>query len=128
MTRSAGALALALTVVFLTVGLPRRVVGDADPIAGRPAVGFARLCREHGGTPRPAPGSRDTARLCTVRYGRRSYVMDAITPRGFDAATARFQLQGCEEEAARERASTGTDRAGKAFVFHPETGVCERRP
>ena len=74
---------------------------------------FARLCRDHGGTP-------SAHNLCTARYGERAYRMDAITPHGFDEDTARYQRQGCEE-AQRERSTE------QVYVYHPTTGVCERR-
>jgi hypothetical protein len=124
-----GALALALTAVFLTAGLPRWLAGDVDPVAPPARVDFSKLCRAHGGTPRPAPGSRGTAQVCTVRYGRRVYLMDAVTSGGFDADTARFQRQGCQEEARRDRrASSAAGPRRQAFVYHPDTGVCEQRP
>jgi hypothetical protein len=48
--------------------------------------------------------------------------MDAITPHGFDEDTARYQRLGCEEARGEQR------RSRHAFVYHPTTGVCERRP
>jgi hypothetical protein len=123
-----GGLALALTVVFLTVGLPRRLAGDVDPAPGHARVDFAKLCREHRGTPRPAPGSGREAQLCTVHYGQHVYLMDAITARGFDGETARFQRQGCEEEARlAPQGSAAARQRGQSFIYHPETGVCEHR-
>jgi hypothetical protein len=95
----AAALLLALVVVFLTVGVPRRLAGD---VARHPDV--ARLCRDHGGTPR--------GQACVVRYGARVYRMDAITPTGFDEDTARYQRRGCAQQ---------------GFIYHPRTGVCEHR-
>ena len=118
-------LAVAVTVGFLTAGLPRWLVDDVGRGAG---VDFAKLCREHGGAPRPAPGSGGKFLLCTVRYGRRLYLMDTITRHGFDAETARFQRQGCEEQARRVRRSATARARRQAFIYHPDTGVCERRP
>jgi hypothetical protein len=124
-----GGLALALTAVFLTVGLPRWLAGDVDAAPGHARVDFAELCREHGGTPRPAPGSGGKAQVCTVRYGQHVYLMDAITSRGFDGETARFQRQGCEEEASLTgQGSTAAKLRGQAFIYHPDSGVCEHRP
>jgi hypothetical protein len=126
-----GAGALALTAVFLTVGLPRWLVGSVDPGAGHTTPNFSKLCRDHGGTPRPAPAPAPggAGQVCTVRYGGRVYLMDAVTPDGFDVDTARFQRQGCEEEARRDRrGSTAEGQQGPGFVYHPETGVCEHRP
>ena len=109
--------ALAFVGVFLTVGVPRWLAGDAAPARSNAgAGGFAKLCREHGGTP---AGER-----CTVRYGGRTYLMDAITPSGFDADTAHYQHQGCEE-AERRRQASAHDNV--RFVYHPATGVCEHR-
>jgi hypothetical protein len=114
---------LALVPVFLTFGVPRWFAGDAPPAATPTAASFTKLCREHGGTPATTPGTGTAAaaqRFCTVQYGGRVYRMDAITPNGFDADTARFQRAGCEQEqraAARRR----------TFVYHPTTGVCEHR-
>ena len=107
-------IALALAV-FLTVGVPRFLAGDVAPTASQARASFAELCRRHGGT--PAGGAQE---VCTVRYGRNVYLMDAITDRGFDHDTASFQRQGCA--LARQRDHTRT------FVYHASTGVCEHRP
>ena len=108
MTRSV-VLLLGLVAVFLTVGVPRRLAGDAGP--ARAPV--SKLCRDHGGMP-SATG------VCTVRYGRETYVMDAITADGFDEDTARYQRRGCEQARA-------LNEREHSFVYHPTTGVCERR-
>ena len=115
-----GCLVLGLVAVFLTVGVPRRLAGDAGPARPHAGVGLWKLCRDHGGTPTTAPGSGDR-RVCAVRYGRQVYVMDAITPDGFDEDTARYQRRGCEEAGREQRAPR------PSFVYHPTTGVCERR-
>ena len=122
-----GWLVLCLVAVFLTVGVPRWLAGDAGPTRSHADVGLWKLCRDHGGTPTTAPGS-EAGRVCTVRYGRQVYVMDAITPSGFDEDTARFQRQGCEEASRQQRAGTAPGRRREAFVYHPNTGVCEHRP
>jgi hypothetical protein len=132
-----GGLVLVLLAVFLTFGLPRWLARDVAPVESDPDAAFARICRDHGGTPAATPGSGTTTpgsattgeghRLCTVRYGRRVYVMDAITPDGFDEDTARFQRQGCEEARREERASAAPGHRQRSFVYHPLTGVCERR-
>jgi hypothetical protein len=122
-------LVLVLVAVFLTVGLPRFLAGDDG--SGSPAdADFVKVCRQHGGTPRtPEPGTNATAeRRCTVRYGRQVYLMDAITPNGFDEDTANFQRQGCEEARREERAATRPGHRGRVFIYHPDTGVCEHRP
>jgi hypothetical protein len=116
-----GWIVLALVPVFLSVGVPRWFAGDDRPAGSHTEAGFAKLCRQHGGTP-AGGGATGTAaapqQFCTVRYGGRVYRMDAITPSGFDQDTAAFQRQGCEQE----QRTSGHPRA---FVFHPETGVCE---
>jgi hypothetical protein len=116
-------LLLGLVVVFLTLGVPRFLGGDPAPVNSHTAANFTTLCRDHGGTPTATPGTGPAAapqRFCTVRYGGRVYRMDAITPNGFDADTARFQRTGCEDE---QRAAGHPH----AFVYHPTTGVCEHR-
>src|ERR671921_551741 len=101
-------LVVVLVAVFLTLGLPRFLAGDDPSVGSRPDATFAKVCRSHGGTPRtPEPGTTSaTQRLCTVRYGGQVYVMDAITPNGFDEDTARFQRRGCEEARREERTAT----------------------
>jgi hypothetical protein len=124
------ALVLGLLVVFLTLGLPRFLQTDSGPAGSNNAdATFAKLCREHGGTPTTAPSSGTTApaqRSCAVRYGRHVYRMDAITPNGFDEDTARFQRQGCDEARREQQGTTGGRR--QVFVYHPTSGVCEHRP
>ena len=76
-----------LVVAFLTLGLPHRLVGNGGPDASNIAEPFAKLCRAHGGTPtkKSVSAANPTARhLCIVRYGDRAYVMDAVTPHGWD--------------------------------------------
>ena len=123
-----GWLVIAFVVVFLTVGLPRFLNDDdASPTSSDPTAAFTKVCREHGGTPR-TQGSGTNAppeQFCTVSYGGRVYRMDAITARGFDRDTAKFQRQGCEQ-AAGQAGDGGDD--DQRFVYHPTTGVCERRP
>jgi hypothetical protein len=124
------ALVLVLVAVFLTFGLPRFLNRDAPPAGSNADANFARICRAHGGTPAAASGSgpsRTGERRCTVRYGRNVYLMDAITPNGFDEDTARFQRQGCEEARREERTSSAPGHR-RQFVYHSDTGVCEHRP
>src|SRR4051812_43882235 len=95
--RKAG-LMVVLALVLIPFGVPRWLDRSAPEAASRADADLSTLCRDHGGTPTTAPGSGTAARrVCTVRYGGRTYVMDAITPAGFDADTARFQRQGCRE-------------------------------
>jgi hypothetical protein len=118
-----GGLLLALALAFLPFGVPRWLAHDARPAGSHADGRFATLCRDHGGTPRTTRAHS----FCTVRYGRRDYLMDAVTPAGFDADTARYQRQGCVEARREERASTNPRRYQRSFVYHPATGVCERR-
>jgi hypothetical protein len=119
-------LVAAFVVVFLTFGVPRWLLtGDAAPDASHAPAAFTQLCRQHGGTPATAPaaggGGGAPQQFCTVKYGATTYRMDAITANGFDADTASFQRQGCEQAQSNV---TG----GQRFVYHRTTGVCEHRP
>lgn len=122
---------LLLAVVLIPFGVPRFLNSDDDPPPGGGDVQFAQLCRAHGGTPQITPGkgaNSESQRFCRVRYGRRVYLMDAITPHGFDADTAKFQRQGCVEARRQAQASAGSGKPRETFVYHPQTGVCEKRP
>jgi hypothetical protein len=122
-------LVLVLAVLVVPFGVPRFLAGgdSSSSVARTQARFFTKLCRDHGGTPatRTLTGSSTPHRVCTVGYGGQVYVMDAITPKGFDDDTAHFQRQGCE--LAEHEA--GTARGGKRmrFVYHADTGVCEHR-
>jgi hypothetical protein len=121
---------LALVTVFLTFGVPRWLAGDDAPVGSDADANFSKVCRQHGGTPRTAPGagtSTEPQHFCTVRYVGRVYRMDAITPNGFDEDTARFQRQGCEQ-ARSEQSATARGQRRESFIYHADTGVCERRP
>jgi hypothetical protein len=114
---------LALAVLLVPFGVPRVLDRAHAPRTSRAGPSFASVCREHGGTPATAAGPAQ--RACVVRYGRRVYRMDAITPRGFDEDSARFQRRGCAD--ARRRARRARGERGETFVFHAATGICERR-
>jgi hypothetical protein len=118
-TARRAAIAVVAVAVFLTVGLPRWLQHDAGSGAGSPGATFAKVCRDHGGTLGRSAGQP----RCTVRYGRTVYLMDAVTPTGFDEDTAGFQKQGCQQARADAVAGSKT-----VFVYHPTTGVCEHRP
>jgi hypothetical protein len=118
-----GGLLVVVAVLFLPFGVPRWLAGDAAPARSNGAARFATLCREHGGTPAKTRGRQ----ACLVRYGGRVYLMDAITPDGFDEDTARFQRQGCELARRQARAAAASGQRRAAFVYHPTTGVCEHR-
>ena len=115
-------LVLLLAVLLLPFGVPRWVLSDDAPDASKLDAGYAALCRDRGGT----PSTSGAQHACTIRYGGRVYAMDAITTRGFDEDTARFQRQGCEE-AQRQQASSARGQRRPTFVYHPRSGVCERR-
>ena len=127
-----GLVVAGLVAVFLTIGLPRFLAGDNAKVATPSNSSFAQLCRDHGGAPVLPAGGSATATgaqpFCTVRYGRRVYRMDAITPAGFDDDTARFQRQGCELANQRDAGTTAAGHRQWKFVYHSQTGVCERRP
>src|SRR5215208_175898 len=82
---------LLLAVVLIPFGVPRFLNSDDDSPAGAgDDARFAQLCREHGGKPQITSGTgaiSGSQRFCRVRYGRHVYLMDAITPGGFDADT-----------------------------------------
>jgi hypothetical protein len=116
-------LVVLLAVLFLPFGVPRWVLGNDAPDASKLGAGFAQLCRDHGGT----PSTTGAQRACTIEYGGRVYLMDAITTRGFDEDTARFQRQGCEEARRQQQASSARGHGPPSFVYHAVSGVCERR-
>jgi hypothetical protein len=122
-TARRGCLLLLLAVAFLPFGVPRWLDHDARPVSAHADGAFSTLCRDHGGTPRTSSARS----FCTVRYGRHDYVMDAITTGGFDDDTARYQRQGCDLARREERALHSPRRHRRSFVYHPTTGVCERR-
>ena len=123
---------LLLAVVLIPFGVPRFLNPGDDTRPGESDdAKFAQVCRAHGGTPQIAPGAgadNGSQRFCRVRYGRHVYLMDAITPDGFDADTAKFQRQGCVEARRRANASAGSGDPRERFVYHRKTGVCEQRP
>ena len=119
-----------LVIAFLTLGLPHRLAGTGGPPASNSEAAFAKLCRAHGGTPTKTSLSTANAKarhLCIVRYEGRVYVMDAVTPQGWDKDTARLQHVGCEQ-AQRRQASNASRKSRPTFVYRPTTGVCEQRP
>ena len=113
------AIVVVAVAVFLTLGLPRWLQHDDGSGTSDPAATFAKVCHDHGGT----LGASGGQQRCSVRYGGTVYLMDAVTPNGFDEDTAGFQKQGCEQ--ARRDAAPGQRTV---FVYHPTTGVCEHRP
>jgi hypothetical protein len=118
--RRKGALVAVLAVVFLPFGVPRWLEHDTPQARSHAQARLARLCRSRGGT-LGAQGH------CTIRYGRHLYLMDAVTPAGFDEDTARYQRQGCAEARSGEQAGGASRSRRPSFVYHPATGVCEHR-
>ena len=115
-----------LVIAFLTVGVPHWLAGDGHPAARDGTAIFTELCRQRGGTlvMTPAAASVVVRRHCVVRYGGSEYVMDAVTPSGWDRDAAALQREGCQ--AADRQASTAPRKSRIRFVYHPATGVCER--
>ena len=115
-----------LVIAFLTVGLPRLLVGgDGRPAAPDGDAIFVKLCRERGGTLLTTPPSASiptVERTCVVHYAGAEYVMDAVTPHGWDGDAAQLQQSGCEQ--ADQQASTAPLKSRMRFVYHPTTGVC----
>jgi hypothetical protein len=119
-----------LLIAFLTLGLPQWLVGGGGPDAPNTEEAFVNLCRAHGGSPtkKARSAANPTARhLCVVRYADRVYVMDAVTPHGWDQDTARYQRVGCEQ-ARRRQGADASRKSRPTFVYRPTTGVCEQRP
>ena len=121
------ALTILVAAALVPFGVPRFLDRGAPPARPTPDAAFAKVCREHGGTPNTERrrAARD-GRRCTVRYAGNVYLMDAITVRGFDADAARYQRLGCRE-AAREAKASGARGHKRRFIYHPMTGVCEQR-
>lgn len=120
-----GWLMLGLAVAIIPFGVPKWLNGNVPATDAHADANFATLCRDHGGTPATPSLTGKQPRRCTVRYGGRVYVMDAITPAGFDADAARWERLGCET-ARRQQRAAGTRRRSR-IVYHANTGVCERR-
>jgi hypothetical protein len=118
-----GRVILVLALVILPFGGPRWLNHDAPATGAGTAETFAKLCRQHGGTVASGHGT-SVGGFCTVRYGGRTYEVDAVTPTGFDIDAAALNRQGCEEGARQERSAPAAHR--RSFVFHRDTGVCER--
>jgi hypothetical protein len=115
-----------LVIAFLTVGVPRWLTDNGRPAIRDGAAMFTAVCRQHGGTLVSTPASASVPTVphsCVVRYGRSDYVMDAVTPHGWDTDAARLQREGCGD--AARRASTARPKSRVRFVYHSFTGVCE---
>ena len=120
------AVVVAVVVVVELAG-PKLTGSSADLSAAERA--YARVCREHGGTPSFAAGSGDyvkDGRFCEVRYGGRSYEMYAVHPEGFSEREAADAHRACRIQAAQARRD-GSGGAGTRFVWHARSGICEQR-
>jgi hypothetical protein len=117
-----------LVIAFLTLGIPRWLAGEGRSATRNGDAIFTRLCHERGGTLVTTPASPSVPavqRHCVVRYAGNEYVIDAVTPHGWDRDAAALQRGGCEE--ADRQASTAPRKSRVRFIYHPNTGVCERR-
>jgi len=121
------AIGVGFLVIFLTVGVPRIFSGDDSSVRSNGSVDFAKLCRDHGGTPSKTGTGASAQPVCSVTYGGEAYRMDAITSRGFDVDAAAFQKEGCDE-ARRQAKADDAGAPQRTFVYHADTGVCEHRP
>ena len=118
---------LGLLVVAVLAGVLVQRSSGEDLTATDKA--FAKVCRDHGGTPAFAPGSGDyvkDARDCTVEYGGESYEMYAVHPEGFSAREAADARAACVRQAAQERLDPEDGRTRKTFTWHPRSGICEK--
>jgi len=115
---------LVLVLLFLLVGLPRWLESDSSTTVNA-GTSFSTTCRNHGGRPVVTGSASAVTRVCLVRYGRRVYRMDGVTPYGFDRDAAHYQRVGCTLARQLARASSPRGRR-PSFVYHPKTGVCER--
>ncbi len=110
-----------------TVGLTGEAQSPAD-------ASFARVCRDHGGTPSFAPGSGDyvkDARSCQIAYGGERYEMYAVHPEGFSEREAADARHACTLLARQRRldaaraAAAGTDTDAVRVVWHARSAICE---
>ena len=120
----------ALAVAVLLVVLVQRSSGESLTPTDQ---AFAKVCRDHGGTPTFAPGSGDyvkDARDCTIEYGGDAYEMYAVHPEGFSAREAAQAHRACTMLARqkREESARGANVGSTRVVWHPRAGVCESKP
>jgi hypothetical protein len=124
------ALAVIVGVAVLgEVAGPRLMRAAADETPADKA--FARVCREHGGTPKLAPGSGDyvkDGRFCEIRYGADTYEMYAVHPEGFNEREAARAHRTCIAQAAQARrdAKEGRRHAPVRYAWHARSGICEQ--
>jgi hypothetical protein len=117
----------ALVVVAVLAGVLVQRSSGEDLTAADTA--FVEVCRDHGGTPKLAPGSGNyvkDARDCTIEYGGESYEMYAVHPEGFSAREAADARAACRRQAAQERRDPENGKTPKTFTWHPRSGICEK--
>jgi|tagenome__1003787_1003787.scaffolds.fasta_scaffold20446135_2 hypothetical protein len=121
-------LALVGVVVVVEFVVPRLTSGSEAQTPAEKA--FARVCRDHGGTPKFPAGSGDyvkNGRFCEIRYGSRTYEMYAVHPEGFSEREAALAHRTCIAQAAQARADAkaGRQSARTRYVWHARSGICE---
>jgi hypothetical protein len=122
---------LAVVAVVVVLGvLVQRSSGESLTPTDR---AFAKVCRDHGGTPTFAPGSGDyvkDARDCTIEYGGDAYEMYAVHPEGFSEREAAQARRACTMLARQKRAEAARgDVVGSVrVVWHPRAAICESQP
>ena len=120
----------ALAVAVLLAVLVQRSSGESLTPTDQ---AFAKVCRDHGGTPTFAPGSGDyvkDARGCTIEYGGDAYEMYAVHPEGFSAREAAQARHACTLLVRQKRAESARgDHVGSVrVVWHPRSAICESQP
>jgi len=120
----------ALAVAVLLVVLVQRSSGESLTPTDQ---AFAKVCRDHGGTPTFAPGSGNyvkDARGCTIEYGGDAYEMYAVHPEGFSAREAAQARHACTLLARQKHAESarGDDVGSVRVVWHPRSAICESQP
>jgi hypothetical protein len=119
---------LAGIVVVAVLGfvLVQRSSGEDLTVADK---AFVKVCEEHGGTAKLAPGSGDyvkDARDCTIEYGGQDYEMYAVHPEGFSEREAAAARAACLKQAAQERSDPENGSTPATYTWHPKSGICEK--
>jgi hypothetical protein len=129
--RSWPVLAALLVLAVLAGVLVQRSSGEDLTATDR---AFAKVCREHGGTPKFAPGSGDYVkdfRGCEIEYAGDSYEMYAVHPEGFSTKEAAAARRACTLLARQKRADARKNPAAAGstrVVWHERSGICESKP
>jgi hypothetical protein len=122
-------LAIAGALVLAELVLPR-LRGDSNELTAADKS-FMKVCRDHGGTPKLAPGSGDyvkDARYCEIVYGGDRYEMYAVHPEGFSDREAADAHRSCLAQAEQERRQPedGPAATPRRFTWHPRSAICEK--